>query len=89
MYFAYSGDRDMTDKVTINYLLIYWQCLTTCSSMLKSSSWIPGMDAFVYHEGWYTVFYALHDPLDNAVPSLRRYSVRDSDAQLPPCQGTR
>ena len=28
------------------------------------------MDALLYHEGWYTVFYALHDPLDNAVPSL-------------------
>ena len=23
VYFAYSGDRDMTDKVTLNYLLIY------------------------------------------------------------------
>jgi hypothetical protein len=28
------------------------------------------MDALLYHDGWYTVFYALHDPLDNAVPSL-------------------
>jgi hypothetical protein len=35
-----------------------------------TSSWIPGMKALLYHDGWYTVFYASHDPLDNAVPSL-------------------
>jgi hypothetical protein len=28
------------------------------------------MDALLYHEGWYSVFYASHDPLDNSVPSL-------------------
>ena len=28
------------------------------------------MDALLYHDGAYTVFYATHDPLDNCVPSL-------------------
>ncbi len=28
------------------------------------------MKALLYHDGWYTVFYATHDPLDNAIPSL-------------------
>jgi len=35
-----------------------------------TSSWIPGMEALLYHDGAYTVFYATHDPLDNCVPSL-------------------
>ena len=72
VYFAYSGDRDMTDKVTLNYLLIYALAVPyyLFFNVEVTSSWIPGMDALLYHEGWYTVFYALHDPLDNAVPSL-------------------
>ncbi|MEK9651406.1 MAG: hypothetical protein VW102_04335 [Poseidonia sp.] len=72
VYFAYSGDRDMTDKVTLNYLLIYALAVPyyLFFNVEVTSSWIPDMDALLYHDGWYTVFYALHDPLDNAVPSL-------------------
>ncbi len=72
VYFAYSGDRDMTDKVTLNYLLIYAIAVPyyLFFNVEVTSSWIPGMDALLYQDGWYTVFYALHDPLDNAVPSL-------------------
>lgn len=72
VYFAYSGDRDMTDKVTLNYLLIYALAVPyyLFFNVEVTSSWIPGMDALLYHEGWYSVFYASHDPLDNAVPSL-------------------
>ena len=72
VYFAFSGDRDMTDKVTLNYLLIYALAVPyyLFFNVEVTSSWIPSMDALLYHEGWYTVFYALHDPLDNAVPSL-------------------
>ena len=72
VYFAFSGDRDMTDKVTLNYLLIYALAVPyyLFFNVEVTSSWIPGMDALLYQEGWYTVFYALHDPLDNAVPSL-------------------
>ena len=72
VYFAYAGDRDMTDKVTLNYLLIYALAVPyyLFFNVEVTSSWIPGMDALLYQDGWYTVFYALHDPLDNAVPSL-------------------
>ena len=72
VYFAFSGDRDMTDKVTLNYLFIYALAVPyyLFFNVEVTSSWIPGMEALLYHDGWYTVFYALHDPLDNAVPSL-------------------
>ena len=72
VYFAYSGDRDMTDKVTLNYLLIYALAVPyyLFFNVEVTSSWIPGMESLLYHEGWYSVFYATHDPLDNAVPSL-------------------
>ncbi|MGB1437573.1 MAG: phosphatase PAP2 family protein [Candidatus Poseidoniaceae archaeon] len=72
VYYAYMGDRDMTDKVTLNYLLIYAIAVPyyLFFNVEVTSSWIPGMDALLYHDGWYSTFYATHDPLDNAVPSL-------------------
>ena len=72
VYFAYTGDRDMTDKVTLNYLLIYALAVPyyLFFNVEVTSSWIPGMEALLYHDGAYTVFYATHDPLDNCVPSL-------------------
>ncbi len=72
VYYAYTGDRDMTDKVTLNYLLIYALAVPyyLFFNVEVTSSWIPGMEALLYHDGAYTVFYATHDPLDNAVPSL-------------------
>ena len=72
VYFAYSGDRDMTDKVTMNYLLIYALAVPyyLFFNVEVTSSWIPGMDALLYQDGAYTTFYANNDPLDNAVPSL-------------------
>ncbi len=72
VYFAYTGDRDMTDKVTLNYLLIYALAVPyyLFFNVEVTSSWIPGMEALLYHDGAYTVFYASHDPLDNCVPSL-------------------
>ena len=72
VYFADTGDRDMTDKVTLNYLLIYALAVPyyLFFNVEVTSSWIPGMDALLYHDGAYTVFYATHDPLDNCVPSL-------------------
>ena len=62
----------MTDKVTLNYLFIYALAVPyyLFFNVEVTSSWIPGMEALLYHDGWYTAFYALHDPLDNAVPSL-------------------
>ena len=72
VYFAYANDRDMADKVTLNYLLIY--CIAVPYYLFfnveVTSSWIPGMEALLYHESVYIDFYVTHDPLDNAVPSL-------------------
>ena len=72
VYFAYAGDRDMTDKVTMNYLFIYALAVPyyLFFNVEVTSSWIGGMDALLYQDGTYSTFYALHDPLDNAVPSL-------------------
>jgi len=72
VYFAFTGDRDMTDKVALNYLLIYALAVPyyLFFNVEVTSSWIPNMDALLYHDGWYSSFYALHDPMDNAIPSL-------------------
>ena len=72
VYFAFTDDRDMADKVALNYLLIYALAVPyyLFFNVEVTSSWIPNMDALLYHGGWYSSFYALHDPLDNAVPSL-------------------
>lgn len=72
VFYAYVGERDLTDKVTLNYLLIYAIAVPyyLFFNVEVTSSWIPGMKALLYHDGWYTQFYASHDPLDNAVPSL-------------------
>lgn len=62
----------MTDKVTLNYLLIYGIAVPyyLFFNVEVTSSWIPEMKALLYHDGFYSVFYVSHDPLDNAVPSL-------------------
>ena len=72
VYFAFTDDRDMADKVALNYLLIYALAVPyyLFFNVEVTSSWIPNMEALLYHDGWYSSFYALHDPLDNAVPSL-------------------
>ena len=72
VFYAYVGERDLTDKVTLNYLLIYALAVPyyLFLNVEVTSSWIPGMEALLYHDGMYSTFYASHDPLDNAVPSL-------------------
>jgi hypothetical protein len=72
VYFAFTNDRDMADKVALNYLLIYALAVPyyLFFNVEVTSSWIPNMEALSYHDALYSSFYALHDPLDNAVPSL-------------------
>jgi len=72
IYYMYTGERDLTDKITLNYLLIYMLAVPyyLFFNVEVTSSYIPGMDALLYQDSWYTVFYASHDPLDNCVPSL-------------------
>ena len=45
VYFAYVGERDLTDKVTLNYLLIYAIAVPyyLFFNVEVTSSWIPGM----------------------------------------------
>jgi len=72
IYYMYTGERDLTDKVTLNYLLIYMLAVPyyLFFNVEVTSSYIPGMEALLYQDPWYTVFYSSHDPLDNCVPSL-------------------
>ncbi len=72
IYYMYTGERDLTDKVTLNYLLIYALAVPyyLFFNVEVTSTYIPGMDALLYQDSWYAVFYASHDPLDNSVPSL-------------------
>ena len=72
IYYMYTGERDLTDKVTLNYLLIYALAVPyyLFFNVEVTSSYIPGMDALLYQDPSYAVFYASHDPLDNCVPSL-------------------
>ena len=72
VFYAFVGERDLTDKVTLNYLLIYAVAVPyyLFFNVEVTSSWIPEMNALLYHDRWYADFYISHDPLDNAVPSL-------------------
>jgi hypothetical protein len=72
VYYMYSGEKDLTDKVTLNYLLIYALAVPyyLFFNVEVTSSYIPGMEALLYQDSTYTQFYATHDPLDNCVPSL-------------------
>ena len=72
IYYMYTGERDLTDKVTLNYLLIYALAVPyyLFFNVEVTSSYVPGMDSLLYQDSWYAVFYGSHDPLDNCVPSL-------------------
>ena len=72
IYYMYTSERDLTDKVTLNYLLIYALAVPyyLFFNVEVTSTYIPGMDSLLYQDSWYAVFYASHDPLDNSVPSL-------------------
>ena len=71
IYYMYTGERDLTDKVTLNYPLItHLRCLTTCSSMSKSPVHTSWHGSLALQDPWYGYFYGSHDPLDNCVPSL-------------------
>ena len=56
----------------MNYLLIYALAVPyyLFFNVEVTSSWIPHMDALLYHDNLYSTFYVEHDPLDNAIPSL-------------------
>ena len=50
IYYMYTGEKDLTDKVTLNYLLIYAIAVPYYMffNVEVTSSYIPGMEALLY-----------------------------------------
>ena len=72
MYFILVRDHVMADKAALNYLVIYLLAvpLYLFFNVEVTSSYIPGMDALLYHDNWFIEFVTNNDPMDNGVPSL-------------------
>ena len=72
MYYILSKDEVMADKAVLNYFVIYLLAVPfyLFFNVEVTSSFIPEMDALMYHESWYLFFFTEVDPLDNGYPSL-------------------
>jgi len=72
MYYILSRDEVMADKAALNYFVIYLLAvpLYLFFNVEVTSSFIPGMEAPLYHDEFTLAFFTSHDPMDNAVPSL-------------------
>ena len=72
MYFILVRDHVMADKAALNYLVIYLLAvpLYLFFNVEVTSSYIPGMEALLYHDNWFIEFATNNDPMDNGVPSL-------------------
>lgn len=72
MYYILSRDEVMADKAALNYFVIYLLAvpLYLFFNVEVTSSFIPGVDALLYHDDFTLNFFTTHDPMDNAVPSL-------------------
>jgi len=72
MYFILVRDHVMADKAALNYLVIYLLAvpLYLFFNVEVTSSYIPGMDALLYHDNWFIEFVTNNDPMDNGMPSL-------------------
>ena len=72
MYFILVRDHTMADKAALNYLVIYLLSvpLYLFFNVEVTSTYLPGMDALLYHDSWYLEFVTDNDPMDNGVPSL-------------------
>ena len=72
IYFILVKDHVMADKAALNYLVVYVLAvpLYLFFNVEVTSSFIPGMDALLYHDSWYIEFITNNDPLDNGIPSL-------------------
>ena len=67
-----SGDKDLADLSAMNYLVIYLLAVPfyLFFNVEVTSSYLPGVDALMYHDSWNLRFFTNNDPLDNGVPSL-------------------
>ena len=72
IYFILVRDHVMADKAALNYLVIYLLAvpLYLFFNVEVTSSYIPGMEALLYHDNWFIEFVTNNDPMDNGVPSL-------------------
>tara|TARA_B100000945_G_scaffold81137_1_gene62644 strand:- start:7471 stop:8883 length:1413 start_codon:yes stop_codon:yes gene_type:complete len=72
MYYILCRDEVMADKAVLNYSVIYVLAvpLYLFFNVEVTSSYVPGMDAIMYHESWNLFFFTEVDPLDNGIPSL-------------------
>ena len=72
IYYILSRDEAMADKAVLNYVVIYVLAvpLYLFFNIEVTSSFVPGMEALLYHEAWYLFFFTEVDPLDNGIPSL-------------------
>ena len=72
MYMILVRDHVMADKAALNYLTIYILAipLYLFFNIEVTSSYIPGMDALLYHDSFYLEFFTNNDPMDNGIPSL-------------------
>ena len=72
MYYMLSRDERMADKAALNYFIIYILSvpLYLFFNVEVTSSFIPGMDALLYHDDFTLRFFVDNDPMDNSIPSL-------------------
>mgnify|MGYP002879954494 FL=1 len=67
-----SGDRDLADLSAMNYVFIYLLAVPfyLFFNVEVTSSYVPGVEALMYHDSWNIAFFTSNDPFDNGVPSL-------------------
>jgi len=72
IYYILCRDEVMADKAVLNYFIAYVLAvpLYLFFNVEVTSSFLPGMDALMYHRSWNLFFFTEADPLDNGFPSL-------------------
>ena len=72
MYYILCRDEVMADKAALNYLVIYLLSvpLYLFFNVEVTSTYLPDMDALLYHDTFTLAFFTDNDPMDNAIPSL-------------------
>jgi len=72
IYYIMSRDVVMADKAALNYFVVYLLSvpLYLFFNVEVTSSFIPDMDALLYHDSFTLSFFTSNDPMDNAIPSL-------------------
>ena len=72
IYYILSRDEVMADKAVMNYFVMYVLAvpLYLFFNIEVTSTYMPGMDAIMYHNSWNLFFFTEVDPLDNGFPSL-------------------